>query len=165
MGTREIVYKFYQISLSVVSRAYTCVFVDILLMLPDTPQSHWQEMTEFEVCCRLTCRIASCCPLLLATSTAPPPWSCSPLSVGLWVPLLATGGTAVRHLGHAGRAGIDMGHMTVCCVLIGGQYDRYGNLKQWWTEASYRKFQKKAECIIRLYDNFTVYNQRVSIPH
>ncbi|XP_028818246.1 endothelin-converting enzyme-like 1 isoform X2 [Denticeps clupeoides] len=44
----------------------------------------------------------------------------------------------------------------------GGQYDRHGNLKQWWTEASYRKFQKKAECIIKLYDNFTVYNQRVN---
>lgn len=46
-------------------------------------------------------------------------------------------------------------------MLTGGQYDRYGNLKQWWTEESYRKFQKKAECIIKLYDNFTVYNQRV----
>ncbi|KAK7171328.1 hypothetical protein R3I93_003815 [Phoxinus phoxinus] len=44
----------------------------------------------------------------------------------------------------------------------GGQYDRYGNLKQWWTEDSYRKFQKKTECIIKLYDNFTVYNQRVN---
>ncbi|XP_058890234.1 endothelin-converting enzyme-like 1 [Acipenser ruthenus] len=44
----------------------------------------------------------------------------------------------------------------------GGQYDRYGNLKQWWTDESYYKFQKKAECIVRLYDNFTVYNQRVN---
>ncbi|XP_015217241.1 endothelin-converting enzyme-like 1 [Lepisosteus oculatus] len=44
----------------------------------------------------------------------------------------------------------------------GGQYDRYGNLRQWWTEESYRKFQKKAECIVKLYDNFTVYNQRVN---
>uniref|UniRef100_A0A8C9VZV5 Endothelin converting enzyme like 1 n=1 Tax=Scleropages formosus TaxID=113540 RepID=A0A8C9VZV5_SCLFO len=44
----------------------------------------------------------------------------------------------------------------------GGQYDRHGNLKQWWTEESYRKFQKKAECIIKLYDNFTVYNQKVN---
>ncbi|XP_074496356.1 endothelin-converting enzyme-like 1 [Sebastes fasciatus] len=44
----------------------------------------------------------------------------------------------------------------------GGQYDRHGNLKQWWTEESYRKFQKKAECIVKLYDNFTVYNQRVN---
>uniref|UniRef100_A0A665V2A0 Endothelin converting enzyme-like 1 n=1 Tax=Echeneis naucrates TaxID=173247 RepID=A0A665V2A0_ECHNA len=44
----------------------------------------------------------------------------------------------------------------------GGQYDRHGNLKQWWTEESYRKFQRKAECIVKLYDNFTVYNQRVN---
>ncbi|KAM8853315.1 endothelin-converting enzyme-like 1 [Synchiropus picturatus] len=44
----------------------------------------------------------------------------------------------------------------------GGQYDRHGNLKQWWTEESYRKFQKKAECIVKLYDNFTVYNQKVN---
>uniref|UniRef100_A0A1A7WWV6 Endothelin converting enzyme-like 1 n=2 Tax=Iconisemion striatum TaxID=60296 RepID=A0A1A7WWV6_9TELE len=44
----------------------------------------------------------------------------------------------------------------------GGQYDRHGNLKQWWTEDSYRKFQRKAECIVKLYDNFTVYNQRVN---
>uniref|UniRef100_A0A8C1WU97 Endothelin converting enzyme-like 1 n=1 Tax=Cyprinus carpio TaxID=7962 RepID=A0A8C1WU97_CYPCA len=44
----------------------------------------------------------------------------------------------------------------------GGQYDRYGNLKQWWTEESYKKFQKKAECIVKLYENFTVYNQRVN---
>ncbi|XP_077468176.1 endothelin converting enzyme-like 1 [Stigmatopora argus] len=44
----------------------------------------------------------------------------------------------------------------------GGQYDRQGNLQQWWTENSYRNFQKKTECIVKLYDNFTVYNQRVN---
>uniref|UniRef100_A0A8P4GAU7 Endothelin converting enzyme-like 1 n=1 Tax=Dicentrarchus labrax TaxID=13489 RepID=A0A8P4GAU7_DICLA len=47
-------------------------------------------------------------------------------------------------------------------MSLGGQYDRHGNLKQWWTEESYRKFQTKAECIVKLYDNFTVYNQRVN---
>ncbi|XP_058489394.1 endothelin-converting enzyme-like 1 isoform X1 [Solea solea] len=47
-------------------------------------------------------------------------------------------------------------------MSIGGQYDHHGNLKQWWTEESYRKFQKKAECIVKLYDNFSVYNQRVN---
>lgn len=46
-------------------------------------------------------------------------------------------------------------------MSLGGQYDRHGNLKQWWTEESYKKFQKKAECIVKLYDNFTVYSQRV----
>ncbi|XP_068173666.1 endothelin-converting enzyme-like 1 isoform X1 [Antennarius striatus] len=47
-------------------------------------------------------------------------------------------------------------------MSLGGQYDRHGNLKQWWTEESYRKFQTKAECIVKLYDNFTVYNQKVN---
>ncbi|XP_034459891.1 endothelin-converting enzyme-like 1 isoform X1 [Hippoglossus hippoglossus] len=47
-------------------------------------------------------------------------------------------------------------------MSLGGQYDRHGNLKQWWTEDSYRKFQRKAECIVKLYDNFSVYNQRVN---
>lgn len=46
-------------------------------------------------------------------------------------------------------------------VCAGGQYDRHGNLMHWWTDASYSKFLKKAECIVNLYDNFTVYNQRV----
>ncbi|XP_067322209.1 endothelin-converting enzyme-like 1 [Anolis sagrei] len=47
----------------------------------------------------------------------------------------------------------------------GGQYDRHGNLVHWWTDASYSKFLKKAECIVNLYDNFTVYNQRVNGKH
>ncbi|XP_037705359.1 endothelin-converting enzyme-like 1 [Choloepus didactylus] len=47
----------------------------------------------------------------------------------------------------------------------GGQYDRAGNLLHWWTEASYSRFLRKAECIVRLYDNFTVYNQRVNGKH
>lgn len=48
-------------------------------------------------------------------------------------------------------------------LSLGGQYDRHGNLKQWWTKESYRKFQTKAECIVNLYDNFTVYNQKVGL--
>lgn len=47
----------------------------------------------------------------------------------------------------------------------GGQYDRSGNLLHWWTEASYSRFLHKAECIVHLYDNFTVYNQRVNGKH
>ncbi|XP_005997425.1 endothelin-converting enzyme-like 1 [Latimeria chalumnae] len=44
----------------------------------------------------------------------------------------------------------------------GGQYDRDGNLRRWWTDVSYGKFLRKTECIVDLYDNFTVYNQRVN---
>lgn len=49
-------------------------------------------------------------------------------------------------------------------ALAGGQYDRHGNLVHWWTDRSYSKFLKKAQCIVNLYDNFTVYNQRVRPP-
>ena len=48
--------------------------------------------------------------------------------------------------------------------LTGGQYDRSGNLLHWWTEDSHSRFLRKAECIVHLYDNFTVYNQRVRPP-
>lgn len=48
-----------------------------------------------------------------------------------------------------------------CPLPTGGQYDRSGNLMHWWTEASYSRFLRKAECIVHLYDNFTVYSQRV----
>ncbi|XP_053316875.1 endothelin-converting enzyme-like 1 [Spea bombifrons] len=45
---------------------------------------------------------------------------------------------------------------------LGGQYDSFGNLAYWWTDDSFGKFMKKAECVIDLYDNFTVYNQQVN---
>lgn len=57
-----------------------------------------------------------------------------------------------------------MGLLEVAAASTGGQYDRHGNLVHWWTERSYSKFLKKAQCIVNLYDNFTVYNQRVRPP-
>lgn len=54
--------------------------------------------------------------------------------------------------------------LEMMAALAGGQYDRHGNLVHWWTERSYSKFLKKAQCIVNLYDNFTVYNQRVRPP-
>uniref|UniRef100_A0A8C5NCS2 Endothelin converting enzyme-like 1 n=1 Tax=Gouania willdenowi TaxID=441366 RepID=A0A8C5NCS2_GOUWI len=68
---------------------------------------------------------------------------------------------ASRSLNYGGIGAIIGHELTHGYDDWGGQYDRHGNLKQWWTEDSYRKFQKKAECIVKLYDNFTVYNQRV----
>lgn len=57
-----------------------------------------------------------------------------------------------------------LGLLEVAVASAGGQYDRHGNLVHWWTERSYSKFLKKAQCIVNLYDNFTVYNQRVRPP-
>ncbi|XP_055502179.1 endothelin-converting enzyme-like 1 [Leucoraja erinacea] len=44
----------------------------------------------------------------------------------------------------------------------GSHYDKYGNLKKWWTEESYERFIKRALCIANLYESFTVYDQRVN---
>ncbi|PKU40618.1 endothelin-converting enzyme-like 1 [Limosa lapponica baueri] len=72
-------------------------------------------------------------------------------------------------IGHELTHGYDdwgtSGLLVVAVALAGGQYDRHGNLVHWWTERSYSKFLKKAQCIVNLYDNFTVYNQRVNGKH
>lgn len=70
------------------------------------------------------------------------------------------GWAGVSCAGHLGPLGL----LVVAVSLAGGQYDRHGNLVHWWTERSYSKFLKKAQCIVNLYDNFTVYNQRVRPP-
>lgn len=84
-------------------------------------------------------------------------WGESPPRVGGgWVR-----GSQVWGAGCLGPSGLPV----VAVASAGGQYDRHGNLVHWWTERSYSKFLKKAQCIVNLYDNFTVYNQRVRTPH
>ncbi|KAK3784346.1 hypothetical protein RRG08_053831 [Elysia crispata] len=38
----------------------------------------------------------------------------------------------------------------------GRQYDKYGNLVQWWAKEAEMKFKKKAQCVIDQYGNFSV---------
>jgi membrane metallo-endopeptidase-like protein 1 len=38
----------------------------------------------------------------------------------------------------------------------GRQYDKDGNLMQWWSDEAIAKFKVKAQCIIDQYGNFTV---------
>ena len=38
----------------------------------------------------------------------------------------------------------------------GRQFDKDGNLKQWWTSSAIDEFKKKAQCIVDQYGNFTV---------
>lgn len=39
---------------------------------------------------------------------------------------------------------------------VGRQYDKYGNLKQWWSDVDIDKFKQKAQCIIDQYSNYTI---------
>ena len=56
-----------------------------------------------------------------------------------------------------GGIGMVIGHeMTHAFDDEGSQYDKEGNLKNWWDTTDQQKFQAKAKQVIALYDNFTI---------
>jgi len=42
------------------------------------------------------------------------------------------------------------------CLDAGRQYDKWGNLKEWWSSRVIDRFKEKAQCIIDQYSNYTV---------
>lgn len=56
-----------------------------------------------------------------------------------------------------GGIGMVIGHeLTHAFDDQGAQYDKDGNVKNWWTEADYEKFKSKTQQLIERYDTFTV---------
>ncbi|MES2276043.1 MAG: M13 family metallopeptidase [Bacteroidota bacterium] len=56
-----------------------------------------------------------------------------------------------------GGIGMVIGHeMTHAFDDQGAQYDKEGNLKNWWTKADYEKFKAKTQQLAQLYSSFTV---------
>jgi len=56
-----------------------------------------------------------------------------------------------------GAIGMVIGHeMTHAFDDQGAQYDKDGNLKNWWKKEDYDKFKAKGEQVIKLYNGFTV---------
>ncbi|XP_066996218.2 neprilysin-11-like [Anabrus simplex] len=54
-----------------------------------------------------------------------------------------------------GSMGVVIGHeMTHGFDDVGRQYDRVGNLAQWWTEPTVDTYLKKAECFVEQYEQF-----------
>ena len=50
-------------------------------------------------------------------------------------------------------------------ILLGRQYNKDGDLEQWWEQEIIDNFKEKAQCIVNQYDNFLVpeANMTVSI--
>ena len=48
------------------------------------------------------------------------------------------------------------------CVYLGRQFDKDGNLKNWWEQKSLDKFKGKTECIKDQYGEFEVQGVKVS---
>jgi putative endopeptidase len=56
-----------------------------------------------------------------------------------------------------GGAGMVIGHeMTHAFDDQGAQYDKDGNVKNWWTNEDYRKFKERTQQLAALYSSFTV---------
>lgn len=56
-----------------------------------------------------------------------------------------------------GGIGMVIGHeFTHAFDDQGAQYDKEGNVKNWWTDDDYKKFKEKTQQIIEQYDGFTV---------
>ncbi|PVD36841.1 hypothetical protein C0Q70_03831 [Pomacea canaliculata] len=56
-----------------------------------------------------------------------------------------------------GGIGVVIGHeITHGFDDRGRQYDKFGNLQQWWDDEAIGKFKTRAQCIINQYGNFTV---------
>ncbi|PSN34745.1 Neprilysin-11 [Blattella germanica] len=56
-----------------------------------------------------------------------------------------------------GAIGAIMGHeLTHGFDDQGRRYDKEGNLKQWWTEATLEQYEERVQCIVSQYSNFTV---------
>lgn len=55
-----------------------------------------------------------------------------------------------------GAIGFVVGHeVTHGFDDIGNQYDKDGNVVDWWNSFTKDEFKKKTECIIQQYNNFT----------
>lgn len=56
-----------------------------------------------------------------------------------------------------GSMGFIVGHeITHGFDDMGRQYDEHGNLENWWSTETDKQFQKKSQCIVDLYGNYTV---------
>jgi putative endopeptidase len=56
-----------------------------------------------------------------------------------------------------GGIGMVIGHeMTHAFDDQGAQYDKHGNVKNWWTKEDYEKFRAKTKRVIDLYSTFTI---------
>ncbi|MBS1729158.1 MAG: M13 family metallopeptidase [Bacteroidetes bacterium] len=56
-----------------------------------------------------------------------------------------------------GGIGMVIGHeMTHAFDDQGAQFDKYGNVENWWTKTDYEKFKAKTQQVVQLYNSFTV---------
>ncbi|XP_075238174.1 M13 family metallopeptidase neprilysin 3 isoform X2 [Lycorma delicatula] len=62
-----------------------------------------------------------------------------------------------------GAMGVVMGHeLTHAFDDQGREYDKYGNLHQWWNNKTIEKFKKQTDCIVKQYSNYQLNNKHLN---
>ena len=58
-----------------------------------------------------------------------------------------------------GDTGATMGHeLTHAFDDEGSQFDAQGNLRNWWTEADRKEFERRAQCVVDQYSGYTIFD-------
>ena len=62
-----------------------------------------------------------------------------------------------------GGIGVVVGHeITHAFDDSGRQYDKYGNLRQWWNNETIGNFNEQIQCMVDQYSNFEIHGEHVS---
>ena len=48
-------------------------------------------------------------------------------------------------------------------MFVGRNFDKHGNMANWWSDASAEKFTEKTQCMVDQYSQYTVGEGHVSI--
>lgn len=52
--------------------------------------------------------------------------------------------------------------LTTSYVLEGREYDKLGNLHQWWKNSTIKNFDERMKCFIEQYKSYSINNDHVS---
>lgn len=52
--------------------------------------------------------------------------------------------------------------VNICLKLKGREFDRFGNLHQWWNNKTIDRFKKEADCMIKQYSNYKINDYNIN---
>lgn len=55
--------------------------------------------------------------------------------------------------------------MQWCVMLLGREYDKDGNLRSWWKNASVIAFKQQTQCLVEQYSNYSINNEPLNGKH
>ena len=56
-------------------------------------------------------------------------------------------------------------HAASCITTTGRQFDKDGNLQQWWSQDVIDAFEDRAQCMIDQYDSYVVEQVNMTVSH